>query len=327
MKKPLIIEGYGYFISLSQDNFILRNSKKDIEEQQTIKETAHVVIRGGGIALSSDFLLTCARRSIPIILLDHRNRPTLVFSTKTFVPTLLKLGKENLHFITRLIKDKIRRQHSVISYHARSLRKTKNIRDKLEINPDSYLAELNKVYTYLSGKDENVKDDKRRKILFLIEARAASNYWRSFSALLEQKYFFHKRTKHHPSDPVNQLLNYGYAMLFGIVAGQAIRFGINLSVSLLHHRHNTYYPLLFDLIEPFRPIIDHIVMTFLHRQRRDLQDKHGNLKQSVLRRFRRSFSKIANKPQPWLRSKQNLQQIIDSFLNKAPNDLWFTGRR
>ena len=83
MKKPLIIEGYGYFISLSQDNFILRNSKKDIEEQQTIKETAHVVIRGGGIALSSDFLLTCARRSIPLVLLDYRNRPALIFNSKS----------------------------------------------------------------------------------------------------------------------------------------------------------------------------------------------------------------------------------------------------
>ncbi len=84
-----------------------------------------------------------------------------------------------------------------------------------------------------------------------LEARAAAYYW--------EKYLSGFR-RHRYGEPPNNLLNYGYAILRAVVARALVASGMLPAVGI-HHR-NKYNPfcLADDIMEPFRPYVDKLVM-------------------------------------------------------------------
>ena len=90
-----------------------------------------------------------------------------------------------------------------------------------------------------------------------LEAQAAKRYW--------SKLFGHVNFRRLPDgdDPINIRLNFGYGVLRGIVARAICASGFHPSIGLHHHNQYNNYCLADDLMEPFRPIIDHVVYTML----------------------------------------------------------------
>lgn len=87
-----------------------------------------------------------------------------------------------------------------------------------------------------------------------VEGRAAAYYWeRLFGENI-------KFTRDRDGDGPNALLNYGYAILLAIVARALVGSGL-LSAVGIHHR-NKYNPwcLASDIMEPYRPYVDHVVL-------------------------------------------------------------------
>lgn len=95
-----------------------------------------------------------------------------------------------------------------------------------------------------------------------LEARAAVYYWQNAFPMIEN--FTRSREGVSP----NNLLNYGYAILRAIVARALVSSGL-LTTLGIHHR-NKYNPfcLADDVMEPYRPYIDKLVM--------QLYDKYPN---------------------------------------------------
>jgi len=87
-----------------------------------------------------------------------------------------------------------------------------------------------------------------------VEGRAAAYYW-------EQLFMSHKNfTRSRDGDMPNAMLNYGYAILLAIVARALVASGMLPAVGI-HHR-NKYNPwcLASDIMEPYRPYIDRLVI-------------------------------------------------------------------
>ena len=82
------------------------------------------------------------------------------------------------------------------------------------------------------------------------EGQAAALYWR---ALLGPDF-----TRDAPS-PVNAALNYGYAILRGIIARDITAVGFIPCFGLHHNNQLNAFNLADDLIEPFRPLVDDLV--------------------------------------------------------------------
>ncbi len=82
-----------------------------------------------------------------------------------------------------------------------------------------------------------------------IEAQASRAYW---PALFGASF----RRIPGGDDPVNRLLNYGYAVLRGLVGRTICAAGMHPSVGIQHHNRYDPYCLSNDLMEPYRPIID-----------------------------------------------------------------------
>jgi CRISPR-associated protein Cas1 len=75
----------------------------------------------------------------------------------------------------------------------------------------------------------------------------------------------------------NAALNYGYAILRGIIARTLAVYGYSPALGLHHHNELNAFNLADDLIEPLRPLADLYVAQNIPEEERDLtpEDKHG----------------------------------------------------
>ena len=62
--------------------------------------------------------------------------------------------------------------------------------------------------------------------------------------------------------PINAMLNYGYAMLISQVHEAIVVAGFDPSIGIAHKRHTNPIPLVYDLMEPLRPVVDRKVLEF-----------------------------------------------------------------
>jgi CRISPR-associated protein Cas1 len=85
------------------------------------------------------------------------------------------------------------------------------------------------------------------------EARAAVYYWANIFPDIDH----FKRDRY--GDTPNSLLNYGYAILRGIVARSLVGSGLLTALGIHHRNKYNPYCLADDIMEPYRPYVDLIV--------------------------------------------------------------------
>lgn len=62
--------------------------------------------------------------------------------------------------------------------------------------------------------------------------------------------------------PINAMLNYGYAMLISQVQTELVAAGFEPSIGFAHRRKSNPIPLVYDLMEPLRPVVDRKILEF-----------------------------------------------------------------
>jgi len=88
------------------------------------------------------------------------------------------------------------------------------------------------------------------------ESRAAVYYWQRIFLPLD---FYRRRV----GDPPNNLLNYGYAILRATVARSLVGSGLLPTLGIFHRNRYNAYALADDIMEPFRPYVDKLVLEIL----------------------------------------------------------------
>ena len=90
-----------------------------------------------------------------------------------------------------------------------------------------------------------------------IEARAAAHYWQHLFP--ELPHFVRARE----GEPPNNLLNYGYAILRAVVARALVGSGLLPTLGIHHHNRYNAYCLADDIMEPYRPYVDRLVLNIM----------------------------------------------------------------
>ena len=80
-----------------------------------------------------------------------------------------------------------------------------------------------------------------------VEAKAAAFYFKSLYGL-----GFSRGNDH----VINSALNYGYAIVRGLIARSIVCYGLEPSIGVFHHSELNNFNLADDMIEPFRPLVD-----------------------------------------------------------------------
>ena len=91
------------------------------------------------------------------------------------------------------------------------------------------------------------------------EARAAAYYWKN--VFPKKVAFFRDRE----GNPPNNLLNYGYAILRAIVARGLVSSGLLPTLGIHHRNKYNAYCLADDIMEPYRPYVDRIVLHIIDK--------------------------------------------------------------
>lgn len=90
-----------------------------------------------------------------------------------------------------------------------------------------------------------------------LEGRAAVYYWRNLFAGVAGLGGF---TRDRNGMPPNNLLNYGYAILRAVIARSLVSSGMLPTLGIHHHNRYNAYCLADDVMEPYRPYVDELVL-------------------------------------------------------------------
>ena len=90
-----------------------------------------------------------------------------------------------------------------------------------------------------------------------VEAKAAAYYWKNL--FTDHPNFVRGRE----GEPPNNLLNYGYAILRAVVARSLVASGLLPTLGIHHHNRYNAYCLADDIMEPYRPFVDELVLQIM----------------------------------------------------------------
>ena len=65
--------------------------------------------------------------------------------------------------------------------------------------------------------------------------------------------------------PVNSMLNYAYGILENKVRTQVVAAGLDPAIGYFHGSYRETHALVYDLMEPLRPLVDRGVLEFVRR--------------------------------------------------------------
>jgi CRISPR-associated protein Cas1 len=103
-----------------------------------------------------------------------------------------------------------------------------------------------------------------------IEGKAAQSYFKVFDELILQnkdKFFFIKRTRRPPADPVNALLSFAYSLLANECKNALESVGLDSYVGFFHTDRPGRASLSLDLMEELRPhFADKFVLSMINRK-------------------------------------------------------------
>jgi len=96
------------------------------------------------------------------------------------------------------------------------------------------------------------------------EAVSSRYYFDCYSKLIDDRFEFTKRNsirieKKNATDVINALLNYGYAVLAGQISAYINGVGLDAYYGFMHKNHTSFQSLVYDMMEPFRWLVDYSV--------------------------------------------------------------------
>ena len=269
----IIIDGYNKSIH-KKDNQLQVHEKDKIIDSIKASEINDITIQGKG-HITFDALNLIAEHNIKLIAINPRGEITYTIQSPHIQNIILKKqqyklseNKKGIQISCELIKSKIKNQKGVL----KSLNKNKQLKivSNIRLKMDEYIKQINT----LDLDDNNIKMQ-----IMGIEGKASNDYWNAVKNFIPKEIEFNSRTKK-PTDLLNSMLNYGYAILASQITKSILTNGLDSYCGFLHYDQMNRSSLTFDLIEPFRQqIVDKTVISLINRKQiktSDL-DKRNNL--------------------------------------------------
>jgi CRISPR-associated protein Cas1 len=128
-----------------------------------------------------------------------------------------------------------------------------------KINNQAYVIEHDATKRRLYKMTQDVKSGDVTNF----EGQAAALYWKHF---FYPNPFFRQREGEAP----NNLLNYGYALLRATMARSLVASGLMPTLGIFHRNRYNAYALADDMMEPYRPFVDKMVLEIVKKNSSDL---------------------------------------------------------
>ena len=288
----LFVVSPGFFIAKQGGRIQVRQERRIVGEA-LVTNLRCITLGMHGVSLSSDVILLCVEKGIPVHFVNRFGNVTAVvsgpagFSSETAVLQIQKKDlPPGLELARAFVYGKLKNQFSLLKYYGKYRRNNGNAFARHLVDRFSYLDDLvHKAKIYPSGDDPSLY----RQQLMGIEGRFGAEYWQLFKHLLKNGVDFQGRERRGAKDLVNSLLNYGYAILGGRILNAVTKSGLNPTCSFLHAYQSGKPTLVYDLMEEFRAnVVDRTVFSLLNRGISFSLDSEGLLDKPTKERFTRA---------------------------------------
>jgi len=271
---PLLISGFGTSINVDKRRLVVSNKSNNERFEFYPHKINHdsIIIDGHTGNISFESMRWLAKHNIPLTLLNwDGNLLSVTLPDQTISGKLrLEQYKKHLDRITRYrIADEI-----VKSKVDSSLNILQELAKYYPINSVKINKRFETEFLY-----NNQKQSKTKHAVSEImghEARIAKIYFecmRDIFANVAPQFQFdtrssvdHKRADH-ASDEINALLNYGYAILETEIRKCLNSVGLDTNIGFLHETLLSRTPLVYDMQELFRWLIDYSVIELLQENK------------------------------------------------------------
>lgn len=203
------------------------NIETDIARQIPLEDINCIIIENQTVTVSAYLLQKMADMGIAVYVCDEKHLPNAV---------LLPMVRHSRHF-------------KILKYQIETGRPLqKRLWQQIVVRKIRNQA-LCLAYLDLDGSEELMKMCKEVQSgdRTHVEAKAAAFYFKSLYGL-----GFSRGNDH----VINSALNYGYAIVRGLIARSIVCYGLEPSIGVFHHSELNNFNLADDMIEPFRPLVD-----------------------------------------------------------------------
>ncbi|MEG2918445.1 MAG: type I-B CRISPR-associated endonuclease Cas1b [Clostridium sp.] len=98
------------------------------------------------------------------------------------------------------------------------------------------------------------------------EGRGRKKYYESFNSFLKDDFYFNRREKRPPTDPINALISFGNSLMYTTVLGEIYKTQLDPTISYLHEPSTKRFSLSLDIAEIFKPLItDSVIFTLINK--------------------------------------------------------------
>ncbi|MEF3274697.1 MAG: CRISPR-associated endonuclease Cas1 [Chloroflexus sp.] len=310
----LIVSEYGSFIGKHQGR--LRVSKdKEQKCDVPIICLRQIIICGNGITISSDAVRACCEQGIPIHFISASGTPQASLYSASLTGTALTRraqlraydGPAGVVLARAFTLGKLNNQANLLRYLAKNRKETAPEVYQTLMSVAAEVVNYQQAVEQLAG---NTVDD-LREALMGIEGRYAARYWQAIGALLPPELNWPGRETRGASDPFNQVLNYGYGLLYGQVEHAIVLAGLDPYAGLLHADRPGKPSLVLDLIEEFRQaVVDRPLLGQITRGWQIGHDEDGRLDRETRRRIVTKVFERLKSTEVYEGNRQSIQHIL-----------------
>lgn len=251
-------------------------------EEYTTKEVDGVYIMAR-TSVSTEILKFCAKSGIPVVLATTYAKPIAILVSSRVSGTVKNRREQyksvedwrGTEIAKNVLRAKILNQASNLKYYAKARRRSEELSRELYESGESLKKMCSKL-DEIEGKIE-----KCRTRVLAIEGEAAQVYWENMAKLTRPEWGFEGRNQE-GKDVVNRALNIAYSLLSSQIWKNCLHFSLDPFQGYVHSERPGKISLVFDLMEPFRPLIDRFVFSFLPRYWK-LEDH--NFSKTLVRKF------------------------------------------
>jgi len=229
MERVVDIETNGLFLAVSR-GFLTVKAEGEEKGRVALDDIGALIVHGHGTTWSNTVFTRLSARAVPVVICGTNHAPVACVwpleghhlqaaRMRAQVSAPRPLGKR---MWAEIVSAKIRMQGDVLRLHG------------IEAGAFARLAR-----GVRSGDPDNV------------EAQAARRYWK----LLFGRSF----VRDQDGGGINGLLNYGYTVLRAITARAICAAGLHPTIAIFHANRANAFALADDLMEPYRPLVDHLV--------------------------------------------------------------------
>ncbi len=233
MWRVIDLGGSGYFLHTRHNKLVVE--KEDVKTEIPYQDIHSIICHGLGFRYSDAFVKACLHHKIPITFCDEKHMPLGMLlpmlqhtdaANRIEIQTSATLPRKKQAW-QQIVQAKLRYQGDLLKL----------------LGMDSDALKLQVLAQNVLSADTTNN-----------EAQGAKIY---FEAIFGEKFIRSDET-----NAINAKLDYGYSVLRSSVARAVVDVGLLPSFGVFHSQRINPFCLIDDLMEPYRPMVDSLVLAF-----------------------------------------------------------------